>query len=363
VFPHNNAGCADAGGAGVPPPEAAAAAPDAPRQVIRGESSEPTPKDGKVFGAFTDYLNVTFRVPEWRDVRAEFFYRLTRVVGKAFGCMEEIGRGLHGYARGYRFERGGVRFAVGGQANTALLSVPGDGCALVADWSAFCELLRDGLGARITRWDGAVDDYEGRHSVDEAVQLYLAGAFGAGGRKPSCDQKGNWIAPDGSGRTFYVGKRQNGKLLRVYEKGKQLGAKDSPWTRWEVELHNVDRIIPWDVIPNPAAYIAGAYPPLAWVTGLGSRIPTLKRADTISYERIIFYARIAYGPLVDTMLEREGNAERVVERLWRGGTPKRLEITRYLGMNSGSSGSAPSPAKHPRRGFEGYATSAENDGG
>jgi phage replication initiation protein len=321
-----------AGGAGGYPP-AAAAAPEAPRLVIRGESSETPKEDRKVFGAFTDYLNITFRVPEWRDVPAGFFYRLTGAVRSAFGCMDSIGRGLHGYAQGYKFERGGVRFAWGGQANTALLSIPGDGCSLIPDWPALCELLRENLGGRITRWDGAVDDFEGGHSVNEAVDLYLAGRFNAGGRMPSCDQKGNWIAPDGSGRTFYVGKRQNGKLLRVYEKGKQLGAKESAWTRWEVELHNVDRVIPWDVIPNPAPYIAGAYPAISWVSGLGCRIPTLRRADSISYQRIIFYARIAYGQLVDTMLEREGSAERVVDKLWRGGTPKRLETTRYLGVN------------------------------
>lgn len=72
------------------------------------------------------------------------------------------------------------------------------------------------------------------------------------------------------------------------------GAKESPWTRWEVELRNVDRVIPWDVIPNPAPYIAGAYPALSWLNGLGCRIPTLRRTDSISYQRIIFYARIAY---------------------------------------------------------------------
>lgn len=72
----------------------------------------------------------------------------------------------------------------------------------------------------------AVDDVEGVHTVDMSVELYLSGAFGSGGRRPSCHQNGNWIDPDGTGRTFYVGKRENGKLLRVYEKGMQLGI---PW--------------------------------------------------------------------------------------------------------------------------------------
>jgi phage replication initiation protein len=337
--PDNRSSAHAESGASDQPPQAAGAAPFSPRQVIRGESlgeeGRESPQDcGKGQGAFTDYLNATFRLPAWRDVAGGLFQRLTSVVGHAFGSMECLGRGLHGYGQGYRFQRGGVRFALGGQANTALLSIPGEGCALVPDWPQLVELLEGELQSRITRWDGAVDDYEGQRSVDDGVALYLSGAFNAGGRTPSCDQRGNWIAPDGSGRTFYVGKRKNGKLLRVYEKGKQLGDAGSPWTRWEVELHNVDRVIPWDVIANPASYITGAYPALSWVSGVASRIPTLQRSDAISYDRIIHYARIAYGPLVDTMLEREGSAERVVKKLWRDGTPKRLEITRYLGVNT-----------------------------
>ena len=324
--------------AGAQPPQAAgadAAGVSSPRTVIRGESSQDDSgcSAGKALGAFTDFLNVTFRLPEWKDHAAGFFYELTGAIGNAFGNMEDVGRGLHGYQRSFRFERGGARFALGGQAETGFLSVPGEGCALIPSWDTFVALLRDALGARITRWDGAVDDFQGTHSVDVAVELYLAGAFSAGGRKPSCDQKGNWIEPDGSGRTFYVGKRRNGKLLRVYEKGMQLGDASSPWTRWEVELHNIDRCIPWAVISEPATFIAGSYPALGWVSGLGSRIPTLKRTDAISYERIVFYARRSYGRLVNAMLEREGSEERVVDRLWRGGTPKRLEVTSFLGIH------------------------------
>jgi len=211
-------------GADAQPPQAAgaAAAARSPRTVIRGErSDEEAPRsDGKGVGAFTDFLNVTFRLPEWKDPAAGFFYRLCETVGSSFGVMEDQGRGLHGYRRSFAFARGGARFAFGGQYGTGFLSIPGDGCALVPDWERLVGLLQSELGARITRWDGAVDDFEGAYPVDKAVELYLSGAFNAGGRKPSCDQKGNWVEPDGSGRTFYVGKRQNGKLLRVYEKGK-----------------------------------------------------------------------------------------------------------------------------------------------
>ncbi len=292
---------------------------------------------GKAFGAFCDYLNVTFRLPDWKDPGSGFFYRLCEVIGPAFGVMEDRGRGLYGYARSFRFERGNVLYAFGGkgQAGTALLTIPGEGCALVPSWDRLVALLRDELGAHITRWDGAVDDFEGTHSVDKAVELYLGGAFNAGGRKPSCAQAGNWITEDQAGRTFYVGKRRNGKLLRVYEKGKQLGKGSSPWTRWEVELHNIDRVIPWEVIADPAPHIAGAYPALAWVSALASRIPTLRRADSITYKRIIFYARLGYGQLIDTMMAREGcDEETVVRLLRRPGVPARLALTEALGMGN-----------------------------
>src|SRR4051794_18739151 len=85
---------------GATAPEAACAEPLSPRQVKRGESSEDTPRIGKeVFGAFTDYLNVTFRVPAtWTNPAQSFFWRFGEAIGPTFGVMDDLGRGLHGYA-------------------------------------------------------------------------------------------------------------------------------------------------------------------------------------------------------------------------------------------------------------------------
>jgi phage replication initiation protein len=47
----------------------------------------------------------------------------------------------------------------------------GEGCAFVSDWLRLTGFLRDELAGKITRWDGAVDDFEGKHSVDLAVEL------------------------------------------------------------------------------------------------------------------------------------------------------------------------------------------------
>ena len=149
---------------------------------------------------------------------------------------------------------------------------------------------------------------------------------------PTSNVNGDWIEPTGKGRTFYVGVRENGKLLRVYEKGKQLGEKDSPWVRWEVELHNEDRVIPWDVLIAPGRYVAGSYPALSWVQADVCRIKTLRKTDGITYDRLVRHARQSVGKLVHTMVEREGSAEAAVALVRREGTPERLKLTERLGL-------------------------------
>jgi phage replication initiation protein len=123
-----------------------------------------------------------------------------------------------------------------------------------------------------------------------------------------------------------VGKRKNGKLIRIYEKGQQLGDPNSPWVRWEVELHNRQREIPWDVLHNPGHYVAGAYPCTHWVSREASRIRTIRNTDKISDGALIHYARLAYGSLFSVMMGREGSAENVVALLSREGKPSRLKL-------------------------------------
>jgi phage replication initiation protein len=182
--------------------------------------------------------------------------------------MTECGRGLHGWKQSFNLGETGAKLAIGGQNNTIFLNLPGEICTLIFldAWPVLSTLLENHYSASTTRWDDAVDDYEGQHSVDWAVEQYLANQFNAGGNRPSCEQKGTWIEPDGRGRTFYVGRRKNGKLIRIYEKGIQLSGPTSPWVRWEVELHNKQRVIPWDVLINPGPYVAGAYPCTQWVS-------------------------------------------------------------------------------------------------
>lgn len=322
----------------------------APRLVIRGESLEEntysgetfklyaggyknqvkviyTPKtkeDGEPLAALTDYLNTTFPFISSPENVHELKNHFAFFLGEAFDTLQERRGGLHGYKTSFDIGKTGGMLAYGGQRGTALVSLPGSACAQITDWYACYHLFNEILKGRITRWDGAVDVFDGSPSVDDAVKFYLSGQFNAGGNKASCSQQGNWIEADGSGRTFYVGKRKNGKLLRVYEKGKQLGDETSPWVRWELELHNRDRIIPWDVLLEPGKYVAASYACMGWVSDIQERIRTTQHTTTISYEHLSRYAKQAYGKLIGLMLEVEGSPEKVIERLKRPGIPSRL---------------------------------------
>ena len=91
----------------------------------------------------------------------------------------------------------------------------------------------------------------------------------SGRREPSL--RGGW--------SLWLG----GRLLRIYEKGKQLGDPLSPWVRWELELHNKDRTIPLDVLIRPGHYLAGGYPCLSWICESQDRIKTTRKQLMISF--------------------------------------------------------------------------------
>ena len=234
-------------------------------------------------------------------------------------------KGLHGYTQSFALGESGAMFACGAQSGTGLLSFPGAACQCIEDWAALRGVLSSLPRARITRWDGAVDDYLGQHSVDDAVRLWAAGAFGSGGNQPKPNQHGNWLQPHGAGRTLEVGRRANGKMIRIYEKGMQLGVPWHPWVRWELELHNIDRVIPWEVLTNPGGFFVGGYPKaLAWVNEPICRIETVRRTMCATYDSLMASAQQSYGQLLNVALEVEGSEEAAFRALVRGGIPKRL---------------------------------------
>lgn len=207
--------------------------------------------------------------------------------------------------------------ACGAKNGGCYISFTGSGCSLL-DMSKVYKQIRDLPLIKITRTDPAFDDYQGIYSVDHAFDQWKQGGFTLNGRAPKCQwiMSGGELGSDGEveyngGRTFTVGNRANGKMCRIYEKGKQMGRVDSNWTRWEVELRSTDREIPLDILLRPEDYLIGAYPCLSFVqmyqpVEQPTRIKTKKKQIKTAYENSVVYARRNVGRLINVMRDSKG---------------------------------------------------------
>lgn len=179
--------------------------------------------------------------------------------------------------------------------------------------------------AKITRVDIAHDSLDGKHDIKTARKMAEAGQFITRGRPCSycyiesghlfnmgkyTKESGNeeslkkryGFNPD-KGKSFYVGTRDAGKMLRVYEKGKQLHSEENPdWVRWELELRAKDRVIPFDVLTKPADYLAAAYPALSFIEHIKQcPIATEKRKYFTSVDNAIKNTATQCGKAINFM--------------------------------------------------------------
>jgi phage replication initiation protein len=188
------------------------------------------------------------------------------------------------------------------------------------------QALLEDLGAKLTRVDLALDFLEGEYTVDDAVRMYADGGFTGAGRPPSSSLAGDWLGGV-AGRTLYVGKATNGKLLRVYEKGKQLGNADSAWTRYEVQLGARDRVIPLDVLTRPDSYFAGCYPVLAQlVEAAAEKIKTSQTQGHVTLGHLLYHLKRCYGKVLGVIRDVCGvDSSELVEEVRLVGVPRRLQ--------------------------------------
>ncbi len=281
-----------------------------------------------------DWVSVSFPLRAVGPSIGEFLKETRRLFDGTVTQFKER-NGLHGYRYSCVSDIGNVVVAWGGNNETVFLQLSGDACARVECWATLVEFVQQRCG-HLTRVDLAFDDFHGQRSVEHAVELYRAGEFcsAAGGARSgkttvSCSTAGNWIEQDGKGRTLYIGKARNGKMLRVYEKGRQLGCESSPWVRWEVQITNRDRTIPLAALLEPASYARGAYPALAFISGVPARIATRRQAERITVAELTHHAREAYGPLLDVLHKSGVSAVALVERIRRDGVPRRLNAPTF----------------------------------
>lgn len=249
--------------------------------------------------ALIDWCTCTFAFDG--DV-ARFIEHLARVTGLQLVAKER--RSRPGYTDGLQIEAmvnyKFIPFSVlawGGdsQRGRAMLDLSGSSCGCISDWRVFRCFLESLPEARLTRVDVAVDCLNGEFTVDQAVEWVKAGEFNCRGREPSTRIDGDWLKEE-EGRTLYVGKTKNGKGLRCYEKGKQLGDFSSPWTRFEVQFGNRDRVIPFDILTDPTPFFVGAYPALEKIVfEAADRIKTISEQASVTVARILTAIKRTYG--------------------------------------------------------------------
>jgi phage replication initiation protein len=252
-----------------------------------------------------------------------------------FGISQERATGANFYQRSYVLGENCGMVCHGGQRSTVLVMLSGEGCAAAREgWEKrlYDFLTKCGPRAKLTRLDLAHDIYDGvAYSVDQADADFDAGLFNCGGRHPNHEQRGNWKRPTGKGRTLYIGSRENGKFCRVYEKGRQLGDKTSPWVRVEVEMKSVSRIIPFDALLRPGEYLAASYPAFAWLSERQERVLTTQKKTEITYDAMCDWAKRQMGAFVNVLVEIEGSAEKAVAKIIKeGAIPSRLKVPSWL---------------------------------
>lgn len=251
---------------------------------------------------------------------------------------QDLAYGWQGYKRrAVLGEYGMVAWGGESQKNTAYVSINAHGCALITDWAAIEEWI-GGINASIRRVDLAHDDYSGEvWNIERLRDEYLNDGFcGGNGRKPSSMLIGDW--DNGiKGRTYQIGSRLSGKLLRGYEKGKQLGEPDSPWFRLELELLAKNRLIPWNVLTQPGQYLAGSYPCLSSLAECPARIPTSIKVAGTEYEALLRHVRRQYGQAINLIYHVEQqDPARALRKIMRSGIPPRFIASLPFLLNKSS---------------------------
>ena len=185
------------------------------------------------------------------------------------------------------------------------------GCQYLTENDAFQRLhsvLTNSDDPRITRCDVALDCLGGEITIADTIQGFNDGAFHGNGRPP----KAKYIQSLGEntdGESVYIGSRQSGKMLRAYEKGKQLGDQDSAWVRLEVEYLRKDRHISLEILLTPDLAFSESYKfcsaalqkiadsdiPLQE----GKLVQIVKLKEKIALDHLIKHGQRAYGKLIN----------------------------------------------------------------
>lgn len=198
-----------------------------------------------------DWLSMTFPsdlVDGCRDRGLFDPWRLLGAVCLPVANLQPLEKGFHGWRQVVTLDGvGGTRLAYGGQHGTAFLDLSAQALEFYArsrglDVVGLIEHAQ-GLGARITRLDLALDDFERRVTLPRILKARDAG--GVVTRLKFNRPQGEGILDRDGAKpwTLYWGTRGGGgNLVRIYNKKAEREAKEGAcaydfWVRVEAELH------------------------------------------------------------------------------------------------------------------------------
>ena len=268
-----------------------------------------------------------------------------------YGLSEER-NGLNGYRYSYRMgsetaNYGSVAFGGKRQKGSVMIHLYGDGLTAAKDgWETrlYNWLAAFAPYARITRCDLAHDFLRGEYTPDMAKADWINGGYTAQYTRPRAREHGyDWLDErhphknqseisevKRTGKTFYIGTPQSSRMVRVYEKGCELGDSASPWVRFELQLRNRDYIIPHEILIAPGEYLTGAYPVcqtlFAKYQNDISKCERDSQITLLTVEHLLRYASQAASPMIN-YLEQLGYSDTDIKILLKGGKnklPKRL---------------------------------------
>ncbi|WII92501.1 replication initiation factor domain-containing protein [Kingella negevensis] len=226
-------------------------------------------------GAFIDWVTFTFRKETIELLKGiclthdEYVCAASEIVHEifGFGVTEKIGKGKYFYDACYRLGSEKANYGTlhfGGQRDTVLVEISGKGCmAAIPEWEQrLYELCKKAVRFVFKRIDIARDFFHGEYSPEQAEQDELNGLFVVKNMRPKSQCIGtDWRCNDGSGKTFKVGANSSHLVCRVYDKGKELGDKNSDICRFECQYRgSKQKILPFDMLLYPGEYLAGVYP-------------------------------------------------------------------------------------------------------
>jgi phage replication initiation protein len=265
-------------------------------------------------GVICDYLRFTVlrdRLPGFKtrlmpedssdeDIARWLAVQFSGLLGYAFG-VQRNGRDYYEHTftieNAFGHEVASVSGGGDSQRDTFCFTLKGEGCTFaLPGWEQRVSEFFEPMFPKITRIDLARDCFDhGQLCIEAAVTAYKDHAFSYRARRPKHCEFGSWLPDEEFGgvhsRTFQIGKRESGKLIRIYEKGHQFGMMDSQWVRAEVELRSVNRVIPWEALTKTGDFFAGAYEFCNWLVHHLDKCPTPVKTQSavavISVEKVM----------------------------------------------------------------------------